>query len=490
MEVGKIYKLLISDRDKQEVLGIQWFISKYSLPISTIRTAYHLSDLLDDLENSLPDIACIELDMIAEDKWEIFKFYIRRYTKQVIALTAEPTFERAMQAMELQAIDLWVKPLAPPSVKHSLQQAIRNLSYYSKEVHPELTRPALDYESLFIEDRNPYPYPVYLLKTEYVNDLTYLRKFIEQFDFYFEPSVFSTSDRIVLVFHHEFTETFTQAQRFLREWELKAGSPLAIVVHSQSGEESLHQIYLKLRKVMETTFFTGYQQVFETERFHPWKDMDPFLTMEDQRKWVYMLEEARGNDIKKWMYEEFFDLVPPYPEPGLLRTRLTSILAQIRRFMDRNGMNSKDREEYYKNVFDKILYSPVLYRIVQDIILFSNYLVQTMEEQPSKVKGDAVEAAVSYMEKNFADSKLDLKTVAAHVGRSPSYLSHLLSKKYNRSFRDLLLSMRIQKAKELLSSDESVQNIARSIGFNNPNYFSRVFKEHTGQTPREYRRFH
>ncbi len=178
----------------------------------------------------------------------------------------------------------------------------------------------------------------------------------------------------------------------------------------------------------------------------------------------------------------------PYPEPGLLRTRLTSILAQIRRFMFRKGLKSKASEAYYKNVFESILYSPVLYRIVQELILFINYLFQTVKEQDIYARADVIEAAIGYMENHYNDATLSLTEVAAHVHRSPSYLSHILSKRYQQSFREMLIYIRMQKAKEMLgATDDSIQNIAAAVGFRNPNYFSRVFKSHTGLTPREWR---
>ncbi|UOQ95450.1 DNA-binding response regulator [Halobacillus shinanisalinarum] len=486
-----MYKLLIADRDRQELVGLEWLITKYSFPISNSRLVDQLVEVFDVLENEVPDVLCIELDMVAEDKWEMVKTFIDRYAEEVIAVTAEPTFERAMQAMEIEAVDLWVKPLSPSRVKNSLQQAFKNLSSQSNPNKDGESRHAARYESLFIEEHLPFPYPVYLVKTESIADLSHLRTFIEQFDFYYKPLVFSTSDRIALVFQETLPDPVKQAQRFLREWERSAGKPLAIVVHSEESQRSLHQIYMKLRKVMETTFFTGYQQVLSSGYNHDWTDMDPFLTMKEQRNWVFMLDEGHGGEIKTWMYEQFFSMEPPFPDPGLLRTRLTSILAQIRRFMIRKGITDEESEEKYKQVFDTILYSPVLYRIVQDMILFINYLLNSIEKHPNAAGIDIIEEAISYIEDHYEDPTLSLKEVARHVGRSPSYFSHILSNKYERSFREMLSYTRVQKAKEMLaSSDETIQNIAHSTGFNNPNYFSRVFKSTTGQTPREYRRIH
>ncbi|CAM4081312.1 hypothetical protein Gste01_02132 [Geobacillus stearothermophilus ATCC 7953] len=53
-----------------------------------------------------------------------------------------------------------------------------------------------------------------------------------------------------------------------------------------------------------------------------------------------------------------------------LRRRLTSILAQIRRFMKTYDLDRGGTEREYMRIFQDILYNPVLYRIVQELILF------------------------------------------------------------------------------------------------------------------------
>ncbi|GGC83290.1 hypothetical protein GCM10007216_12370 [Thalassobacillus devorans] len=483
-----MYQLLIADRDRQELSGIEWLLSKYSFPISDIKQSNDLAETLNILENEQPDLLCMELDMIPEGKWEMVKAFINRHSGLTIAITIEPTFERAMQAIEISAVDLLVKPLSPSRLKSTIQQGCRQLAAKGYDNHPKIHQHSINYEDIFIESDLFYPHPVYLVRPEYGNQLNDLRTFITQFDFYNTPSLFSTTDQIILVFHEQIPEPFQQARRFLSEWERNNGGPVAIAVHDKNNGQSIHSIYQQLRKVMEATFFTGYKQVLRYEEKYLWRDMDPFLTMDEQRFWVHHLDEGQAEEIKSWLYQEFLDLRPPYPNPGLLRTRLTSILAQVRRFMIRKGLDSPDRDIRYKQVFDKILYGPVLYRIVQEIVLFINELIHTLEDQSERAIVNAGEAALSYIEENYMDPALSLGDVAGYINRSPAYFSHLLSKKYRQTFREILLQVRIQKAKELLeSTDENIQQIAGAVGFNQPNYFSRVFKKVTGKTPREYR---
>ena len=49
-----------------------------------------------------------------------------------------------------------------------------------------------------------------------------------------------------------------------------------------------------------------------------------------------------------------------------------------------------------------------------------------------------------------------------------------------------IMRMKLDRAKELLSSGKSVNETAAAIGFTDPNYFTRFFKERTGVTPTEF----
>ncbi|MDA6082756.1 hypothetical protein OSJ97_24765, partial [Escherichia coli] len=89
--------------------------------------------------------------------------------------------------------------------------------------------------------------------------------------------------------------------------------------------------------------------------------IDPFLTPEEQSRWIDFLNQSDLEALKSWFYEEFLILADPYPEPGLIRIRLTSILAQIRRHMKTFRLADGDMEKEYLRLFQTILYSPLIY---------------------------------------------------------------------------------------------------------------------------------
>ena len=99
-----------------------------------------------------------------------------------------------------------------------------------------------------------------------------------------------------------------------------------------------------------------------------------------------------------------------------------------------------------------------------------------------------VRAALAYMREHCSEQHLSLGEVADHVYVSQWHLSKLLNRETGQSFFDLLGSMRIGKAKELLAdASMRVHDVAEATGFSDVGHFSRSFKKITGSTPGEYR---
>jgi two-component system, response regulator YesN len=94
-----------------------------------------------------------------------------------------------------------------------------------------------------------------------------------------------------------------------------------------------------------------------------------------------------------------------------------------------------------------------------------------------------VSMAVAYIEENFG-RQLSLELAADVVGISPNRLSRLFVEETGHGFSDFLIEYRIERAKELLSMPgASIKQVSISCGYPDPNYFSRLFKKVTGQTP-------
>jgi AraC-like DNA-binding protein len=81
-----------------------------------------------------------------------------------------------------------------------------------------------------------------------------------------------------------------------------------------------------------------------------------------------------------------------------------------------------------------------------------------------------------------------VKYFAEQLFLSPNYLSDLLKKETGKNAQEHIHYYLIEEAKNILTnSDNTVSEIAYSLGFEYPNYFSKLFKSKTGMTPIEYR---
>jgi len=98
-----------------------------------------------------------------------------------------------------------------------------------------------------------------------------------------------------------------------------------------------------------------------------------------------------------------------------------------------------------------------------------------------------LERAFLYLKKNlYTDISLDI--IADKINISPQHLSRIFKSKYGKTIGEYIVDQRMSYAKYLLTnSDYSIKDITDKIGYTDQNYFSRVFKKHTGSTPSQYK---
>ena len=93
----------------------------------------------------------------------------------------------------------------------------------------------------------------------------------------------------------------------------------------------------------------------------------------------------------------------------------------------------------------------------------------------------------TYIQENY-DQDISLDDVSRHLNLSPYYFSKLFKSETGTTFVEYLTNLRIDRAKELLRDESlSIKEVCASVGYSDPNYFSRAFKKNLGVTPTVYR---
>ncbi len=99
-----------------------------------------------------------------------------------------------------------------------------------------------------------------------------------------------------------------------------------------------------------------------------------------------------------------------------------------------------------------------------------------------------IERAKEFILSRCGDPNLSLESVAEYVGINPTYLSRLFTSIAQQNFSVYLNQCRVDNAKRLLKSgDMTAQEIGYLTGFCSVATFFRVFKKHTGMTPKQFR---
>lgn len=98
-----------------------------------------------------------------------------------------------------------------------------------------------------------------------------------------------------------------------------------------------------------------------------------------------------------------------------------------------------------------------------------------------------VRRGVEYLAANFA-SPVTRDDLARILERSPAYVSRIFQRELGLSPWEVLIHMRLERARELLlDADRTVIEVALAVGFNDPAYFARTFRRELGLSPQEYR---
>ncbi len=116
------------------------------------------------------------------------------------------------------------------------------------------------------------------------------------------------------------------------------------------------------------------------------------------------------------------------------------------------------------------------------------YILSRLDESVIPTN-DIASRTMKFLEENFTDPTLALKSVAESLGYNEKYISRQFKSQYQVGVCEYLKQLRIKNALMLIEAGvTSVKNIAALSGFADPLYFSKVFTKTIGVSPRNYKK--
>lgn len=183
--------------------------------------------------------------------------------------------------------------------------------------------------------------------------------------------------------------------------------------------------------------------------------------------WGEFYEKEYSEDfIKRWGLELIAVITRSLVEIGENADVLFKETDPWRQISD---MPTKDKlREWMKNIIEVV----------------SEYVFLTKNSKNKKL----VDEAIKLIQENYNDFNISLNNIAEKLYITPNYLSTLFKNEMGVTFSDYLMAYRIEKAKELLKDIKvKIYEVAEAVGYTDQHYFSKVFKNITGFTPKEYR---
>ncbi len=250
---------------------------------------------------------------------------------------------------------------------------------------------------------------------------------------------------------------------------------------------NIGQYYLKAEQLLTRRFYEGKDRIFHDPSVTRTETNPTILGIKEEKNILQYIKSLERDQLKTCI-NDIFERIQQY-QPGLSSTKMMFItLINIANKIIRDS--SIDSSVIYGDVSDPYEHIKQFGTIsdVKDWILaLYERTINALELFCLNPKYDGVtKKAIEYIYKNY-QTDLSLNDIAIHVGVNSSYLSRKFKQDCGKSVIEYLNTIRIEQSKMLMENGhQKVKEIADEVGFNNYNYFFKVFKDSQGMTPLEY----
>ncbi|NCB02707.1 MAG: response regulator [Spirochaetia bacterium] len=487
-----MYTLLIADDEILERDAIEHILLKSDLSI-TLYKAKNGREAVECVQQNRIDIALLDIKMPGINGIEAAK-RIKEISPSttIIFLSALNTFDFAQEAIRTGARDYLVKPVSSRELLLLLTTVMQEITLRVQQEPPQQLKTiltlfnrsffaALKYGNISYEAMKSYfslENIIYeqgislIFETNKEKEvLSYLQDIITTKGY--QACYFPAKDRIsLLIFAHnpkhmsrfleqEMKHRYTStscvgmSQMFLtlddisssiREASLAYSFALhhhkSLVVYSPEIEKTTASFFEK-RKDLETLLYT---QVIEGD-------------FEKSRQTMHEIQEAlsltlQGDELLNSMYETI-----------LVFTRSVS------------------------NTIAHLSYPPIqktsLLELERYVMDFIDYVCQLVQENKKDKYTSIFQQVCAYIDNNY-NQAISLETLSQKFNLSTSYFSRLFSEYCNSPFSAYLTHKRIEEAKKHLDIGIKVHQVAHLVGYTDYSYFSRVFRQIVGISPKTY----
>lgn len=531
-----MYKIMIGDDEGIVIDALTFIINRHFKNMCIIESAKTGRSVIELAETMHPDIAFMDIQMPGINGIEAMKQIKKSNPNTIfIVISAYDKFDYAREALNIGALDYLNKPIDQKEIVEILEKAMkkvdgerekrsRDLMIQEKlETVVPIIESGLIYSVLFqenyaddtenfkrllgIETNMGYMMVIECGDSQEGGHLTNtvgasvrvqphykeLREIIKE---HFSCVVGPMMANMVIVFlpceegalggeeeYGERIEVIEHARRMARKLKTRLDAQFRVGIGSVQKLGEAETSYMEAMNSLRLS--TG--SVAHVRDLPIGCDYEEDYPVETERA---LLEKTEGGDVNGVVSEagRFFDwMTERYPESimDIKLKALELVLWAEHISYESGGMtyHFKSRHDYLQTIIEMKDYEQLRSWFLTKIQEACRNVATKKEKSSTSIVGRAKEYIRNHYQKDIS-----LDDVSREVNISPYYFSKLFKEETGENFIEYVTAARMERAKELLdSTDKSMKEICVEIGYADPNYFSRSFKKNIGVTPTEYK---
>lgn len=274
------------------------------------------------------------------------------------------------------------------------------------------------------------------------------------------------------------------------------------------GEHLKHKLSLVEDVVIKVGIGNAYQNILECHRSFeeayevlkstPTSEVKHYKYFEGHiNKVIHQYPQLKVEELKEKMligskdeaYNLFYaivdDMILGQMGLAILKEYLIQLYFDLRHVVINRGRLPSEHNSEFLIPFKQAVMIEEIEKIIK---LEGEFIIKMVADSASHGNSALTEHIYNYVHQRYT-TNITLDDVAAEIGKTSQYTSKLFKELFGVNFIEYLAGMRLEEAKNLLTqSNLKVKEIAIKVGYEDANYFCRIFKKKMGMTPKEFRR--
>ncbi|RBW69817.1 response regulator transcription factor [Bacillus taeanensis] len=508
-----MYRILIVDDEKDERNVIRFLLNKYHFELDIIE-ATNGKEAMSLLEMQSADILFTDVKMPFIDGMELAAKARDLYPDiQIIFFSGHDDFDFVKKALSLRAVNYILKPVKPVEFQSTISSVLQNIINCEKEKEQKEANTAFLRTHILYRLINKTP--IDILRNEYPSiNFSFLSGYSRLILMQFEEPFFDRlpQEEDTLFFYEQLKEIipndpcsfinlnqfqilllFKTAGRTLESY-IQIATKIQKQVYSEYGincymsvsselstPSEIPELYDKLEQYLEDRFFYSDTYIYpintsESES-KEYLEQDEHLLQAIQTaiQYVDTFTFRYNMNILFQKYHKKQEISHVYVR--FLFSKLLQMLCENLPGYNKTSINNRIEAIYSCQHFSEI----------KDILIYiQDEVIKKLKEEEQSPK-HVIHIVQQYINEHYGED-LSLDLLAEKVYLSPGYLSELFSQETGSGINKYIKNLRMERAQVLLhDTNMKVNDICKNVGYHNPSYFCRSFREHFGSSPEKYR---